>query len=148
MQQEKVKRLSATVLKCGLNSVWLDPKENEKTKSVMTKEDVRALVKEGIIKKKQKNSQSRARARILKLKKKKGRKQGKGKRKGTKKTRMEKKKKWIQAVRSQRRTLKELRKKSPEAVKKVGYRKLYKRVKGGHFKGKKYLEAAVKGKKE
>lgn len=148
MQQEKVRRLSAQVLKCALNKVWLDPKDPGKIQSVMTKEDVRALVKEGAIKKKQVNSQSRGRARILKIKKKKGRKSGRGKRKGTKKARSEKKPTWMKNVRAQRRKLKELREKEPEAVAKIGYRKLYKRVKGGYFKGKKYLEAAVKGKKE
>ena len=77
----------------------------------MTKEDVRALVKEGAIKKKQVNSQSKGRARILKLKKKKGRKSGRGKKKGTKKARSEKKPTWMKNVRAQRKKLKELREK-------------------------------------
>ncbi len=148
MRQEKVRRLASSVLRCGLNSVWLDPKQGEKISSVMTKEDVRALVQEGVIKKRLVNSQSRGRARALKGKRQKGRKRGKGKRKGTKKARVEKKRRWIGSVRSQRKMLKKLRKESPKAVEKAGYRSLYKRVKGGYFKGKKYLEAAVKGKKE
>ena len=147
MRQEKVKEMAAGILKCGKNIVWLDPKEDEKIKSVMTKDDIRGLVKEGVIKKKGKNSQSRARARKLHEKKKKGRKRGKGKRKGTKKARVEKKPTWMKNVRSQRKMLKQLKKEKPEAVAKIGYRTLYKRVKGGYFKGKKYLKAVVEGKK-
>ncbi len=147
MQQEKVRRMAATVLNCGQNSVWLDPKQTEKIESVMTKEDVRALVKEGAIKKRKQNSQSRGRARILHTKRKKGRKRGKGKRKGTKKARSEKKASWIKNVRSQRKMLKQLQKKKPKEIAAIGYRRLYKRVKGGYFKGKKYLKAVVEGKK-
>jgi len=147
MQQEKVRRLAADVLGCGLNSIWLDPKNAEKIKSVMTKEDVRALVKEGIVKKRKKNSQSKGRARVLKEKRKKGRKRGKGKRKGPKKARAEKKPSWMKNARSQRKMLRQLRKKNPKAVKKAGYRRLYKRIKGGYFKGKKYVKAAVEEKK-
>ena len=147
MQQEKVRKMSAQLLNSGQNSVWLDPKQPDKIKSVMTKEDIRGLIKEGVIKKRKLNRKSRGRARILAEKRKKGRKRGKGKRKGTKKARSEKKPKWIKNVRSQRKMLKELRKKKPKAVEKTGYRKLYKRIKGGYFKGKKYLKAAVEGKK-
>jgi len=148
MQQEKIKKMAAELLKCGVNAVWLDPEQREKTKTVMTKEDVRALIQEKVIKKKQTNSQSRGRARILKEKRKKGRKRGKGKRKGTKKARSEKKPTWMKNVRSQRRTLKEMKKEKPKAVEKIGYRVLYKRIKGGYFKGKKYLKAAIEGKKK
>ena len=148
MQQEKVKKMAAQILKCGVNTIWLDPEQGERVKTVMTKEDVRALIEEKIIKKKQVNSQSRGRARILKEKRKKGRKRGKGKRKGTKKARSEKKPTWMKNVRSQRRTLKEMRKENPEGVEKIGYRTLYKRIKGGYFKGKKYLKAAIEGKKK
>jgi len=147
MQQEKVKKMAAGVIGCGVNSVWLDPKQADKVKTVMTKEDVRALIKEGVIKKKQANSQSRSRARVLAEKRKKGRKRGKGKRKGTKKARTEKKPKWMKNVRSQRKLLKEMKKKKPKEVAKIGYRKLYKRIKGGYFRGKKYLKAAIEGKK-
>ena len=148
MQQEKVKKMAAQILKCGVNTIWLDPEQGERVKTVMTKEDVRALIEEKIIKKKQVNSQSRGRARILKEKRKKGRKRGKGKRKGTKKARSEKKPTWMKNVRSQRRTLKEMQKENPEGVEKIGYRTLYKRIKGGYFKGKKYLKAAIEGKKK
>jgi len=147
MQQEKVKRLAADVLHCGRNSVWLNPEEGEKISSVMTKDDVRALVKDGIIKKRQQNAHSRFRARLLQKKKKKGRKRGSGKRKGLKSARAEKKPNWMKNVRSQRRMLRQLRKEKKNNVEKIGYRKLYMKIKGGYFKGKNYLKAAVEGKK-
>jgi len=147
MQQKKVKKMAALILKTSANSVWLDPEKPDKAKSVMTKEDVRALLKDGTIKKKRLNSQSRGRARVLKAKRKKGRKKGKGKRKGKKKARSEKKPSWMKNVRSQRKMLRQLKKENPKAVEKAGYRRLYKRIKGGYFKGKKYLKAAVEGKK-
>ena len=147
MRQEKVKKMATLVLKCGANRVWLDPDKGDKVKSVMTKEDVRALIAEGVIKKKMQNSQSRSRARVLHQKRKKGRKRGKGKRKGTKKARSEKKSTWIKNVRSQRKMLRQLKKEKGKAVEKVGYRRLYKRIKGGYFKGKKYLKAAVEERK-
>ena len=148
MDLNKVKRISASVLGCGARRVWFDPAQADRIGEVMTKEDVRGLVNEGIIKKKKLQSQSRARARTLMQKKKKGRKKGDGKRKGTKKARKEKKKSWIKKVRSQRKMLKELKKKNPKEVEKLGYSKLYRMIKGNYFRGKNYLKAHVEGTKE
>jgi len=148
MDLTKVKRIAASVLKTGVQRVWFDPSEADRVKEVMTKEDVRELVKEGIIKKRKPQSQSRARARILKEKKAKGRKKGKGKRKGTKSTRSDKKKNWIGRVRAQRNMLKELRKEHPKKVEAIGYSKLYRMIKGNYFRGKNYLKAYVEGKQE
>jgi large subunit ribosomal protein L19e len=147
VEQKKVKEMAAGILKCGCNAVWIDPMQGDKAKAVMTKEDVRELIKSGVITKRHVNSQSRGRARVLHEKKKKGRKRGKGKRKGTKKARSEKKASWIKNVRSQRKMLKQLKKEKPADVEKIGYRVLYKRVKGGYFKGKNYLRAAVEERK-
>jgi large subunit ribosomal protein L19e len=147
MQEERVRKIAAGLLNCGNDRVWFDPEQQEKVKSAMTKEDIRALIKEKAIKKRNQNFKSRGRARILREKRKKGRKRGKGKRKGTKKARSEKKESWMKNVRSQRRLLKQMKKEKPKAVAKLGYRRLYKMVKGGYFKGKKYLKAAVEGKK-
>ncbi len=143
----KVRRIAADVLGVGLQRVWFNPDENVRIKEVMTKEDVRELVSEGIIKKRKPQSQSKGRTRKLKEKKKKGRKTGSGKRKGTKKTRTQKKKNWMSRVRAQRKMIKELKEKDPEAVKKAGYSKVYRMIKGNYFKGKKYIQAYVEGKK-
>jgi large subunit ribosomal protein L19e len=145
MDLDRVKRIAASVLKTGVQRVWFNPEEADRIREVMTKEDVRELVKEGIIRKRKPHSQSKARARRLREKKSKGRKLGQGKRKGRKKVRAQKKKSWVKRVRAQRAMLKELKRKNPKAVEKIGYGKLYRMVKGNYFKGKNYLKAYVEG---
>ncbi len=147
MDLDKVKSIAARVLKTGRNRIWLDPVQGEKISEVITKDDIRELIKEGAIKKKEVNGQSRSRARKLQVKKAAGRKKGPGKRKGTKKARTNKKKTWIKNVRAQRRKLRELRAESPEDVEKAGYSNVYRKIKGGFFRGKKYVESYVKGNK-
>ena len=148
MELHKAKELSASILKVGIGKIHIDPKQTTKVAEAMTKDDIRGLIADRIIKKRQDNSQSKARARVLLEKKRKGRKDGKGKKKGTKKTRIEKKATWIKKVRAQRRTLKELKTENPEAVKDLGYSNLYRKIKGGFFKGKKYLQEYVNGEKK
>lgn len=145
MELNKAKELAAKIMKVGIGKIYLDPKQTSKVKEAMTKDDIRGLIADRIIKKRQDNYQSKARAKKLKEKKQKGRKKGQGKRKGTKKTRVNKKETWMKKVRSQRKTLKELKKENPEAVKKLGYSNLYKKIKGGFFKGKKYLQDYIEG---
>ena len=147
MRPEKVKDLAGEILNCGTNRVWFNPLELDKIKSVMTKDDLRALIKEGTVRKKKKHSHSRGKARILKAKKAKGRKKSIGSRRGGKKARTEPKKRWISRTRALRRELKRLQKENQKAVNKIGYRKLYRMIKGNFFKGKKYLAAYVEGKK-
>jgi large subunit ribosomal protein L19e len=148
MELNKAKALAAQVLKVGVGKIYIDPKDAAKVKEAMTKDDIRGLIAERIIKKRQDNHQSKARSKVLREKKKKGRKNGQGKRKGTQKTRISKKENWMKKVRAQRRTLKELRESNPEEVKTLGYSNLYKKIKGGFFKGKKYLQEYVEGGKK
>ncbi|MFH1664364.1 MAG: 50S ribosomal protein L19e [archaeon] len=146
MQLNKIRRMASGILKTGKTKIVFSEKDLSRIAESMTKEDVRQLIKEGIVKKRKDNYQSRARARKLNEKKVKGRKRGKGKRKGTKKARTNKKKTWIKKMRVQRRTLKELKKKIK--MQKGEYGKIYKMIKGNYFKGKKYIEAMVKGDKK
>ena len=44
-----VKRMAADLLKCGVTKVWIDPEKVEEAKKAITKEDVRRLIKTGII---------------------------------------------------------------------------------------------------
>ncbi len=150
MKLTQIKRIASQLLKTGENKIWINPEKTSQVKEAMTKEDVRGLIKEKIILKKKTNAQSRGKARVLQEKKKKGRKKGRGKRTGTKKARTNKKKKWIRNVRAQRKTLKKIKKEGKETE--TPYRTIYNRIKGGYYKGKKYVEALVKktkgGKKE
>ena len=145
MKDKKVRLIASEVLKIGKTKVFISPGQAQRLKDAMTKEDVRELIKEGLIRKRKDNLQSKARARVLKAKKKKGRKKGQGKRTGKKTARTKKKETWIKNVRAQRRTLKEM-KKSGVKLKKPA-RKIYLMIKGNYFKGKKYLEALVEAKK-
>ncbi|MDO8627974.1 MAG: 50S ribosomal protein L19e, partial [Candidatus Diapherotrites archaeon] len=70
---------------------------------------------------------------------------GKGKRQGRINARTPKKEKWMMNVRAQRKFLQQLRKDQPGLFEKTSYADVYKKIKGGFFKGKKYIEAYVKG---
>lgn len=148
MELKKAKELAAIILKVGVGKIYIDPKQGPKVKEAMTKDDVRTLIAERVIKKRQDNYQSKGRTRDLKERKRKGRKKGKGKRTGTKKARQSKKETWMKRVRAQRRTLKELKESNPEEVKTLGYSDIYRKIKGGYFRGKKYLKEYVEGGKK
>jgi large subunit ribosomal protein L19e len=148
MELDKVKKLAAKVLKVGPKRFYIDPEQVARAKEAMTKEDVRGLISERIIKKRHHQGKSRAGARLLAEKKQKGRKRGKGKRTGTKKARVEKKSNWIKKVRAQRRMLRELRKSNPKAVEEKGYRDIYRKIKGNYFRGKNYVKEYVEGGKK
>jgi len=80
----------------------------------------------------------------MKRQKEKGRRKGHGSRKGTKEARGRRKVRWMNSVRAQRALLTELKKKYPERIKELGYRKLYRMIKGGYFKSRAHLEKFVK----
>jgi len=131
MSLKAQKRMAAEVLKCGENRVYFDPYLIDEIKMAITREDIRNLVKEGIIIKKYKKGNSKYRKNLLHERKKKGRARGIGKRKGTKRARFPKKKMWMNRIRPQRRELKKLR--DRKLITTAVYRKLYKNAKGGMF---------------
>jgi len=131
MSLKAQKRMAAEVLKCGENRVYFDPYLIDEIKMAITREDIRNLVKEGIIIKKYKKGNSKNRKNQLHERKKKGRARGLGKRKGKKGARYPKKKKWMNRIRPQRRELKKLR--DRKLITTATYRKLYKNAKGGMF---------------
>ena len=131
MSLKAQKRMAAEILKCGENRVYFDPYLIDEIKMAITREDIRNLVKEGIIIKKYKKGNSKYRKNLLHERKKKGRARGIGKRKGKKGARLPKKKKWMNRIRPQRRELKKLR--DRKLITTATYRKLYKNAKGGMF---------------
>ena len=137
MKAQKAKEMAGQLLKTGTSKIWVDPLENERVAQAMTKEDLRLLIKEGIVKKKKLAGKNKKRA----LLRKKGSKKGFGKRKGTAKARTNPKEKWMKAVRAQRKKLRELKRGKQKF--KIPYRKAYLMVKGGYFRGKKHLESTV-----
>ncbi len=131
------RRLAAEILKCGEERVWMDPNALDEIKEAVTREDIRMLIKRGLIKKKQKKGTSRVRANYIKAQKEKGRRKGSGSRKGKKYARYPRKKRWIKTIRPIRATLRDLR--DSGKIDRHTYRRFYRLAKGGTFKSRNHL---------
>ncbi|MFH0928778.1 MAG: 50S ribosomal protein L19e [Candidatus Aenigmatarchaeota archaeon] len=129
------KKLAAKVMKCGVEKVWLDPK-NEKVKQAITRRDIRRFIKEGAIKKlpskKKKKLSSTSQQKM-------------GSRKGAKGARRGKKSAWLRVIRPQRKLIREL--KDQKKLEPNTYRRIYRLVKGGMFRSKTHLTNYLKDKK-
>jgi len=147
MEPKKAKELAAIILKVGLGRIYVDPAGIAKVSEAMTKDDIRTLIAERVVKKRPQVSQSRGRAHATQAAKAKGRSRGKGKRSATRKVRSEQKSRWMNRVRSQRRTLRELKTSNPTEMEKMNYSKVYKKIKGGYFRGKRHLVEYIEGAK-
>ena len=133
----KQKRLAAQLLKVGEGRVWIDPEATEKVAEAITRDDIRGLIAEGVIKEQQKKGTSRGRARIRAQQKSVGRRRGQGSRKGAKGARRGKKHLWIKKIRALRTRLKELR--DDGTIVKATYRRVYLKAKGGEFRNVAHL---------
>lgn len=143
MNNRKARMVASRLLKVGESKIWIDPSRGARIAEAMTKEDLRQLIKEGVVKKRHGNEQSRGRARALIAKRRKGRKRGKGKRTGTKKARSGGKKVWIKNVRAQREMLRQI--KQGGARLKRPAREIYLMIKGNYFRGKNYVKQMAEG---
>lgn len=142
MKLDTKKRLAADILGIGVNRVWIDPTRSVDVSSAITRDDIRGLIKQGVIKAKPKSGISRGRLRARAIKRKAGRRSGPGTRKGAIGARAPRKGSWIRTVRPLRLRLKELKKEG--VVSSKDYRKLYLMVKGGAFRSRSHLEAHLK----
>ncbi len=133
------RRLAAALLKAGRKRVWIDPEAEEEVREAVTREDIRRLIREGVIQAKQKRGISSYRRKKQMQQKRKGRRRGHGSRKGSKYARLSKKERWMRSVRSLRRLLRELR--DEKKLSRRNYRKLYMMVKGGAFRSKAHLRS-------
>lgn len=137
------KRLAAQILKVGQNRVWIDPERIDDVETAITREEIRKLIHEGVIKPLPEKGVSRARARILREKKRKGKRRGHGSRSGSRGARISKKEAWMKRIRALRKKLREL--KTRRIITENTYRKLYRMASSGRFESvadlQRYLKA-------
>lgn len=124
------RRLAADVLDVGENRVWFDPAAQGEIADAITRDDVRELVQDGLIRAKDAQGNSRGRARERQKKRAYGHRKGHGSRKGSAGGRQDSKAEWETTIRAQRRRLRELR---DEELSRSQYRELYRLAGGGEF---------------
>jgi len=137
-----VKRMAAELLGVGIHRVWIDPERLEDVEDAITREDVRRLIKDGVIKTKPIKGVSRVRARFRHEQRKKGRRRGCGRRKGVKSARLDTKEAWVCRIRAIRNFLKYLRKR--RIISRSTYRRLYMLAKGGTFTSVSHVKTYIR----
>jgi len=126
------KRLAAEILGVGVSRIRIDPSRIDEVAEALTREDIKKLIKDGVISVKPVHGNSRARWRYIHEQMKKGRRRGLGKRKGVKTARTDKKEVWMNRIRKMRRFLRYLR--DNGVIDRKTYRRLYMLAKGGYFR--------------
>ncbi len=145
MELKLQKRLAGDVMNCSPYRVSFDVQRLDDIKDAITKADIRALARQGAIIKNPVVGISKFRARKIKCQKRKGRRKGPGCKKGPKRSRLSKKRAWINRVRCQRRFLAELREKKLVSTKTAHM--IYQKIKGGFFRSRRHVKLFLEEKK-
>jgi len=136
------RRLAAAILKVGETRVWIDPERIDYVETAITREEIRKLIHEKVVKSLSEKGVSRARARVLAEKRKKGLRRGPGGKSGPARSKISKKKAWMNRIRPLRRRMREL--KLTRAITVSTYRKLYDMSESGVFESKADLERYIR----
>ena len=141
MELKVQKKLAAKLLKCSPKKIKVDISRLEDIKESITEHDIKGLIKEGALQKRKPQQSSRARARKIQKQKRKGKRKGPGSRKGSPNARLADKKRWMNAIRAQRKLLKELR--EAAKISQKDYRQLYMKSKGGFFRSRRHINLYI-----
>ena len=133
-----VKRLAADILGVGVSRVRISPEAQDRILEAVTREDVKALIDEGLIWAEHKKGVSRGRWREKHVKKKIGRRRGHGSKKGP---RLDEEEAWKNKVRSMRRFLNTLKRRG--LIEPATWRMLYRMVKGNYFRDLRHLKTYI-----
>lgn len=141
MNLKNQRRLAASVLKVGVNRVWIDPEGADEVEAIITRQEIRKLINDGLIRAlpEQKTSRGRTRARMAQKKAK--RRRGPGRRKGARYSVVFRKARWMSRIRAQRKRLRRLRERRIITV--STYRNIYMKAKGGEFRSVAELERYI-----
>ena len=142
MSLKSQRRLAAKILKVGETRVWIDPERIDYVETAITREEIRKLIHEKVVKSLPEKGVSRARARVLAEKRKKGLRRGPGGKSGPARSKISKKQAWMNRIRPLRRRMREL--KVTRAITVSTYRKLYDMSESGVFESKADLERYIR----
>ncbi len=136
------RRLASELLGIGQNRVWIDPERIGDVEGAITREEVRKLIHEKIIKAAAEKSVSRSRAKTLLEKKRKGRRKGQGSYGGSPRATVTKKEAWMLRIRALRKRLREL--KASRVITETTYTQYYRMAGSGRFNSVADLERYLK----
>ncbi|MEM4788980.1 MAG: 50S ribosomal protein L19e [Ignisphaera sp.] len=125
------RRLAAEILGVGENNIIFDPKQQDRIANAVTREEIKRLIKEGIIRVEPPRRNSKGRWKEFHEARKEGRHRGPGRRKGAISARIDHYNDWVYKIRKIRTFLRWLR--DHEIIDRKTYRYLYRMAKGGAF---------------
>ena len=142
MSLKSQRRLAADILKVGETRIWIDPDRIDYVETAITREEIRKLIHEKVVKSLPEKGVSRARARVLAEKRKKGLRRGPGGKSGSARSKISKKQAWMNRIRPLRKRMREL--KDSRAITENVYRKMYDMSESGAFESKADLERYIR----